>query len=53
VETSTCEAEYMVLALAMKQWIWLTNALDELDMQVTNVAMIYDDKATIKLGDNH
>jgi hypothetical protein len=28
VATYTCEAEYMGLVLATKQWIWLTNALE-------------------------
>jgi hypothetical protein len=39
VATSMCEAEYMVLAIAMNQWIWMTNALEELNMLVTNAAM--------------
>jgi hypothetical protein len=51
--TSTCEAEYMALALATKQWIWLTNTLEELNVPVTNAAMFCDNKATIDIAYNH
>jgi hypothetical protein len=51
--TSTCEAEYMALALATKQWIWLTNALEELNVPVINAAMLCDNKATINIAYNH
>jgi hypothetical protein len=51
--TSLCEAEYMALVLATKQWIWLTNALEELNMPVTNAAMFCDNKATIDIAYNH
>jgi hypothetical protein len=53
VATSTCEAEYMALALAMKQWIWLTNALEELNVPVSNAAMFCDNKAAIDIAYNH
>jgi hypothetical protein len=53
VATSTCEAEYMALALATKQWIWLTNALKELNVPVTNAAMFCDNKAAIVIAYNH
>jgi hypothetical protein len=53
VATSTCEAEYMALALPTKQWIWLTNALEELNMPVTNAAMFCDNKAAIDMAYNH
>jgi hypothetical protein len=53
VATSTCEAEYMALALATKQWIWLTNALEELNVPVTNGGMFCDNKATIDIAYNH
>jgi hypothetical protein len=53
VATSTCEAEYMALALATKQWIWLTNALEELNVPVTNAAMFCDNKAAIDIAYNH
>jgi hypothetical protein len=49
VVTSTCEAEYMALALTTKQWIWLTNALEELNVLVTNAAMFCDNKAAIDM----
>jgi hypothetical protein len=52
VATSTCEPEYMALALATKQWIWLTNALEELNVLVTNAAMYYYNKATIDIASN-
>jgi hypothetical protein len=51
--TSTCEAEYMALSLATKQWIWLTNALEELNLPVTNAAMFCDNKAAIDIAYNH
>jgi hypothetical protein len=53
VATSTCEAEYMALALATKQWIWLTNALEELNMPVTNAAMFCNNKAAIDIAYIH
>jgi hypothetical protein len=53
VATSTCEAQYMALALATKQWIWLMNALEELNIPVTNAAMVCDNKATIEIPYNH
>jgi hypothetical protein len=43
----------MALALAMKQWIWLMNALEELNVPVTNAAMFCDNKATIDIAYNH
>jgi hypothetical protein len=53
VATATCEAEYMALALATKQWIWLTNPLEELNVPVTNAAMFYDNNAAIDIAYNH
>jgi hypothetical protein len=53
VATSTCEAEYMALALATKQWIWLANALEELNVPVTNAPMFCDNKAAIDIAYNH
>jgi hypothetical protein len=53
VATSTCEAEYMALALATKQWIWLMNALEELNVPVTNTAMFCNNKAAIDIAYNH
>jgi hypothetical protein len=53
VATSTCEAEYMALALATKQWIWLTITLEELNVPVTNAAMFCDNKAAIDIANNH
>jgi hypothetical protein len=53
VATSTCEAEYMALALSTKQWIWLTNTLEELNMPVTNAAIFCDNKAAIVIAYNH
>jgi hypothetical protein len=43
----------MALTLAMKQWIWLTNALEELNVPVTNAAMLCDNKAAIDIDYNH
>jgi hypothetical protein len=53
VMTSTYEGEYMALALATKQWIWLTNALNELNMPVTNTTMFCNNKATIDIAYNY
>jgi hypothetical protein len=52
VATSTCEAEYMALAFTTKQWIWLTNALKELNMPLTNAAIFCDNKAAIDIAYN-
>jgi hypothetical protein len=43
----------MALALTIKQWIWLTNIFEELNMPVTNAAMFYDNKAAIDIAYNH
>jgi hypothetical protein len=53
VATSTCEAEYMALALATKHGIWLTHAFEELNVPVTNAAMFCDNKASIDIAYNH
>lgn len=53
VATSTCEAEYMALSLALKQWIWLTSALKELQSTPDNSAMFCDNKAAIDIAHNH
>jgi hypothetical protein len=53
VATSTCKAEYMALALATKQWLRLTNTLEELNVSVTNAAMFCDNKAAIDIAYNH
>jgi hypothetical protein len=44
------EAEYMVLAFATKQSIWLTNALEELNVLVTNAATYCDNNAAINIA---
>jgi hypothetical protein len=44
------EAEYMGLALVTKQWIWLMNALEELNVLFTNAAMVCDTKPTIDIA---
>jgi hypothetical protein len=43
----------MALALTTKQWIWLTNAREELNMPITNAAMFCDNKAAIDITYNH
>jgi hypothetical protein len=43
----------MALALATKQWIWLTNALKELNVPFTNAAMFCDNKAAMCIPYNH
>jgi hypothetical protein len=53
VASSTYEAEYIALALATKQWIWLTNALEELNVPVTNAALFCDNNAAIAIAYNH
>jgi hypothetical protein len=50
--TSTSEAEYMARVLATKQWIWLMNALEELNVLVTNAPMFCDNKAAIDIAYN-
>jgi hypothetical protein len=42
VVTSTCNAEYMALALATNQWIKLTNTIGELNVPVIHAAMFCD-----------
>jgi hypothetical protein len=41
------------LALPTIQWIWLTTALKELNVPVTNAAMFCNNKATIDITYNH
>jgi hypothetical protein len=53
VAISTYEAEYMALALAIKQWIWFTNALEELNVLVTNAAIYCHNRAAIDIAYNH
>jgi hypothetical protein len=53
VATSTCDAEYIALALATKQWIWLTNTLEELNLRVTIVAIFCHNKGAIDIIYNH
>jgi hypothetical protein len=53
VATSTYDAKYIILVLAMKQWIWLTNAHEELNVQVTNAPMFYYNNAAIDIAYNH
>jgi hypothetical protein len=43
----------MALALATNQWIWLTNAIEDLIVPVTNAAMFYNNKSTIDIAYNH
>jgi hypothetical protein len=52
VATSMCDAEYMAIAKATKQWIWLTNTLEELNGPVTNAIIFCDNKATIDIAYN-
>jgi hypothetical protein len=52
VARSTCEAEYMALALATILWIWLMTALEELNVPVTNAAIYCDIKAAIDIAYN-
>jgi hypothetical protein len=51
--TSTYEAEYIALALAMKYWISLSNTLEKLHVAVTNAAMFCDNKAVIDIAYSH
>jgi hypothetical protein len=50
--TSTCNAEYMVLALATKQWIWLTNALHNLNVLVIIASISCDITGIINIDYN-
>jgi hypothetical protein len=52
VATSTCEPEYMDIVLAMIQWIWLTNTLEEPIIPATTPAMFCYNKATIDIPYN-
>jgi hypothetical protein len=40
----------MAVALATKQWIWLTNTLEELNDPVTNADMFRDNKAAMDIA---
>jgi hypothetical protein len=53
VATSIYEAEYIGLARATKQWIWLPNAAEELKVPGTHAAMFCDNKAAIDITYNH
>jgi aminoglycoside phosphotransferase (APT) family kinase protein len=53
VATFTCEAEYIALALATKQWIWLMKAIKDLNVPVPNTAMFCENKAAIDIAYNH
>jgi hypothetical protein len=53
VASSIYEPKYKGLALSTKQLIWLTNALEELNVPVTNAAVVCDNKASIDIGYNH
>jgi hypothetical protein len=44
------EVEYMVLALAMNQWIQLIHVLEELNMPVTHAEMFFDNEAGIDIA---
>jgi hypothetical protein len=50
---SIYEVEYIVLIHAIKLWIWLLNALEELNISVTNAAMLCNHKATINITYNY
>jgi hypothetical protein len=50
VATSIYEAKYMALTLSIKQWIWSTNTVKELNVPVTHATMFYDLKATIDIA---
>jgi hypothetical protein len=43
----------MALALVKKQWMWLTDTLEELDLPVSNVTIFGDNKATIDIAYLH
>lgn len=51
--TSTCEAEYLALSLATKQFLWLNNALKELNVLPAISAIHCDNKAAIDIATNH
>jgi transposase InsO family protein len=53
VSTSTAEAEYQALSLAVKQTIWTKNALLELAREKTPTPIVYcDNKAAIDIAQN-
>jgi hypothetical protein len=43
----------MAFALSTKQWIWLMNALKELNVLVTNAPMFCNNMAAIDIAYNH
>jgi hypothetical protein len=51
--TAMCEANYIALAPHTKQWIWLMITFEELDVLVTNTAMICNNKAGIDISYKH
>ncbi|GKA45624.1 retrovirus-related pol polyprotein from transposon TNT 1-94 [Tanacetum coccineum] len=53
VAMSTTEAEYMAIAKACKELVWLKNILEELDRAQTECVLFCDNQSTIHLTKNH
>ena len=52
VAHSTCEAEYMALSLATKQFIWITRGIKQLLCEEVPSALASDNTAAIELAHN-
>ena len=52
VAHSTCEAEYMALALAVKQYIWVLRSLEQLTKTDISTSLLTDNSAAIDLAHN-
>jgi hypothetical protein len=53
VATAMCEAYYMVLTLATKQWMWLIHILEEYNLPITNATVYSDNRASLDIADKH
>nr|GEW93023.1 retrovirus-related Pol polyprotein from transposon TNT 1-94 [Tanacetum cinerariifolium] len=53
VALSTTEAEYIALAEVVKEAIWLKGLLEELGVELNNVAVYCDNQGAIHLSRNH
>jgi hypothetical protein len=53
VATSIYEVKYIALALIKKSWIWLINALMELNVPIAKATMYCHNKAVIDIAYNY
>jgi hypothetical protein len=53
VSTSTIEAEYVVLSIATKHFLWLKTELSDLRFPETSMALFCDNFSVIDLAENY